>query len=81
MLGFRLVTAIVLLVVASACGSTPSSHGSTQSPGATPSEALFAVVEGRSVATQPGTVANLPLTDLFLSDLWSVACRGCFRQR
>jgi len=61
MIAFRLVTAIVLLVVASACGSTPSSHGSTQSPGATPSEALFAVVEGRSVATQPGTVAILGL--------------------
>src|SRR2546430_17702273 len=56
-----LVPAIALLVLASSCGSTPSSPGSTQSPGATPSEALFAVVEGRSVATQPGTVAILGL--------------------
>src|SRR5256885_1927459 len=42
-------------------GPAPGSYGGTQDPNGTPAEVLFPVVEGRSAATQPGTVAILGL--------------------
>lgn len=60
MFTFRLASAFVVLLLAGACGASPSPRAAA-SPTATAPEVLFAVVEGRSPASQPGTVAIVGL--------------------
>jgi hypothetical protein len=57
MINLRLAPAVLLFLAAGACGTPATS--STPSP--TPREVLFAVVEGRSGQSQPGTVAIVGL--------------------
>jgi hypothetical protein len=60
MFTFRLAFAFVVLLFVGACGSSPSPKAAA-SPAATSNEVLFAVVEGGSPGSQPGTVAIVGL--------------------